>query len=213
MLFGFADDLEFLRGDAALEGHVIDLVVARDFDLEPVGKCVDAFGADAVEAAGILVGALAEFAAGMEVGQDQLDGGHFPFRGACPRGCRGRRREWRPSRPHGWPRRFSCKSRRGVRQWNCRAPRKHNDAIRARRGRRYTCRAVFGRLPAPPICQFSRRRILHLDQNRYLILPVIPLQFGRENHSIGTDFRGLKDTQKRYEKGPRKTTFNFRLFW
>jgi hypothetical protein len=40
-----------------------------------------------------------------------------------------------------------------------------------------------------------------------LIFPVIPLQFGRKNHSMGADFRGLKDTPKRYEKSPRKTTF------
>ncbi len=77
---GFTDDFELAGGDAALEGHVIDLIVARNLDLEPVGKGVDALGADAVEAAGIFVGALAEFAAGMEVGQHQLDGGHLPFR-------------------------------------------------------------------------------------------------------------------------------------
>ena len=77
--FGFADDLQLVGGDAALKGHVIDLVVAGDLDLEPLGKGVDTFGADAVEAAGVFVSALAEFAAGMKIGQDQFDGGHFPF--------------------------------------------------------------------------------------------------------------------------------------
>jgi hypothetical protein len=40
-----------------------------------------------------------------------------------------------------------------------------------------------------------------------LILPVIPLQTGLENRSTATDFRGLKDMEKGYEKRPRETTF------
>ena len=79
-VFDLADDAEFFGRFAALEGHVINLAVARDFDLEPVGERVDAFGADAVQAAGIFVGALAELAARVQIGQDQLDRRHFPFR-------------------------------------------------------------------------------------------------------------------------------------
>jgi hypothetical protein len=57
----------------------MDEAVAGDFDFEPLGEGVDAFGADAVEAAGVLVGALAELAAGMEVGEDEFDGGDAPL--------------------------------------------------------------------------------------------------------------------------------------
>ena len=59
---------------------MINLALARDFDLEPIGERVDAFGADAVQAAGIFVGALAEFSARVQIGQDQLHRRHFPFR-------------------------------------------------------------------------------------------------------------------------------------
>ena len=41
-----------------------------------IGMIVDAFGADAVQTAGVFVGALTELAAGMEIGQHQLNGGH-----------------------------------------------------------------------------------------------------------------------------------------
>ena len=78
--FGFADDFEFLGRFAALEFHRINFFVARDLDLEPVGKRVDAFGADAVQAAGIFVGALAEFSARVQIRQHQFDGGHLPLR-------------------------------------------------------------------------------------------------------------------------------------
>ena len=69
-----------LGGFAALEADAVDLAVAHDFGVEPVGKGVDALGADAVEAAGIFVGALAELAAGVEVGEHEFDGGHAEFR-------------------------------------------------------------------------------------------------------------------------------------
>ena len=80
LVFDFADDLELLGRFAALERHVINLAVARDFDLEPIGKRVDAFRADAVQAAGIFVGALAEFSARVQIRQHQLDRRHLPFR-------------------------------------------------------------------------------------------------------------------------------------
>jgi hypothetical protein len=59
---------------------VVDLAIAVDFGLEPVGQGVDALRADAVETTGEFVGALAELAAGVEVRQDELDGGHVEFR-------------------------------------------------------------------------------------------------------------------------------------
>ena len=43
-------------------------------------KRVDALRADAVQAAGIFVSALAEFAAGVQIRQHQLDGRHLEFR-------------------------------------------------------------------------------------------------------------------------------------
>ena len=78
--FDFADDVELLRGLPALECHVIDLAVARNLDLEPIGKRVDAFRADTVQTTGIFIGALAEFAAGVQIRQHQLDRRHLEFR-------------------------------------------------------------------------------------------------------------------------------------
>ena len=72
--------VELLRGDAARELHGIHLAVARHFHLEPVREGVDALGADAVQAAGILVGALAKLAARVQVGQHQFHRRHLPFR-------------------------------------------------------------------------------------------------------------------------------------
>ena len=42
-LFGFADDLEFLRRFAALKFHRINFFISRDLDPEPIGQRVDAF--------------------------------------------------------------------------------------------------------------------------------------------------------------------------
>ena len=53
----------------------MDLAVAADLDLEPVGEGVHAGDADAVEAAGDLVAAVAELAAGVQDREDDLDGG------------------------------------------------------------------------------------------------------------------------------------------
>ena len=74
LVFDLADDVELLGGVAALEGHVVDLAVALDLDLEPVRQGVDALGANPVETARVLVGALPKLAAGMEVGQHQFKG-------------------------------------------------------------------------------------------------------------------------------------------
>ena len=70
-----ADDLEGLGDVAAGEAHAVDLAVAADLDLEPVGEGVHAGDADAVEAAGDLVAAVSELAAGVQDREDDLDGG------------------------------------------------------------------------------------------------------------------------------------------
>ena len=55
--------------------HLIDLAVLVDLDLQPLGQGVDHAGAHAVEAAGDLVAAAAELAAGVEDGKHHLQGG------------------------------------------------------------------------------------------------------------------------------------------
>ena len=58
----------------------MDFTIAGDVSPEPIGEGVHAFRADAVETAGVFVGALSELAAGVEVGEHQFDGGHAEFR-------------------------------------------------------------------------------------------------------------------------------------
>ena len=71
-----ADDGE--RGDrlAVAKFHEMLLAVAPDGQLEPARQRIDHRDADAVQAAGDLVGVLVEFSAGMELGHDDLGGGH-----------------------------------------------------------------------------------------------------------------------------------------
>src|SRR3712207_6178263 len=64
LVLELADDIELLRGFPALEAHVVDLAVARDFHLEPIGERIDALRAHAMETARVFVGALTELAAG-----------------------------------------------------------------------------------------------------------------------------------------------------
>ena len=80
LVFDFADDAEFVGRLSPGESHVMDLAVARDFDLEPIGEGVGALGSDTMQASGIFVGALPEFSAGVQVGEHELDRGHLPFR-------------------------------------------------------------------------------------------------------------------------------------
>ena len=70
-----ADNLHLLRNVAAGELHLINLPVLVDADLQPVGERVDDAGADAVEAAGDLVPAAAELAAGVQHGVHDLERG------------------------------------------------------------------------------------------------------------------------------------------
>jgi hypothetical protein len=53
------------------------MLLAADFDLKPFGDGIDALGPDAMETTRDLVGALAEFAPGVEIGHHQLQGGHL----------------------------------------------------------------------------------------------------------------------------------------
>ena len=75
-----ADDLDGLRDFATAELHLVDLAFAADFRDEAVGEGVDALRADAVQAAGHLVGALVELAAGVKIGEHELERRHLFFR-------------------------------------------------------------------------------------------------------------------------------------
>ena len=61
---------------AVAELHEMLQAVAPDGDLEPSRERVDHGDADAVQAAGHLVGVLVEFSAGVQLGHDDLGGGH-----------------------------------------------------------------------------------------------------------------------------------------
>ena len=74
-LIGGADNFHGLGDIATGEFHLIDLAVLMDLDLQPLGEGVDHAGAHAVEAAGDLIAAAAEFSAGVEDGENYLQGG------------------------------------------------------------------------------------------------------------------------------------------
>ena len=78
-VFGLADHAELLGRHPARKFHRIHFSIARNLDLEPIGERVHALGADAVQTAGILVSALAEFAAGVQVRQHQFDRRDLPL--------------------------------------------------------------------------------------------------------------------------------------
>ena len=67
---------QFADRIAATEVHLPGVAVAPDLDVELLREGVDATDADSVQAAGDLVGGSVEFAAGMELGQHHLHGGH-----------------------------------------------------------------------------------------------------------------------------------------
>ena len=82
-------------GNAAAEIHLPGVAVAPDLDIEFLAERVHATHADAVQAAGNFVGGGIELAAGMELGEHHLHGGHplaIGKRPSCRRECRGRRR-------------------------------------------------------------------------------------------------------------------------
>ena len=75
LALGVADGLERRHRDAVAELHEMLFAVAPDGELEPARQRVDHRDADAVQAAGDLVGILVEFSAGMQLGHDDLGGG------------------------------------------------------------------------------------------------------------------------------------------
>src|SRR5205807_7785340 len=66
-VFDLANNSEFVGRFALGESHVVDLAVARYFHLEPFRKRVRAFRAYSVQAAGIFIGALSKFSAGVQI--------------------------------------------------------------------------------------------------------------------------------------------------
>ena len=62
-------------GRAIGEFDLVHLAVAPDRQAQPAGECIDHRNADAVQAAGDLVGVLVEFAAGVKLGHHDFDGG------------------------------------------------------------------------------------------------------------------------------------------
>ena len=60
--------------------HLINFSVLMDLDLQPLAEGVDHAGAHAVETAGDLIAPAAEFAAGMQDGEDHLQGGKAGLR-------------------------------------------------------------------------------------------------------------------------------------
>ena len=72
---GLAHHLYGSDRDAPLVALAVELAVALDLGHQPFGKGVDGGDADAVEAAGDLVAAAAELAAGVQRGHHQLQGG------------------------------------------------------------------------------------------------------------------------------------------
>ena len=153
---GLAGDVELgLELAALLEVHVVAVAVAVDLDLDARGERVHDRDADAVEAAGDLVAAAAELAAGVQHGEHDLGRGQALHLRvgvlvggdaaavvddlAATVGQQGDRRcGWR-GRP--WPRRRSC-----------RRPRRRGGAGRRGRWSRCTCRVACGRprgLPGP----------------------------------------------------------------
>ncbi len=69
---GTAYHLQLLSRLAAGKSHVIHFAVAIYLHLEPLGKRVHALRAHTVQTAGILISSLSEFAAGVEIRQNQL---------------------------------------------------------------------------------------------------------------------------------------------
>ena len=72
---GRADHGQRRLGVAVAEADEMLVAVAPDAHLHPFGQRVHHGGADAMQAAGHLVGVLVEFAAGMQAGQHDLGGG------------------------------------------------------------------------------------------------------------------------------------------
>ncbi len=75
-----ADHFQVGGLEAVGEGHAVLVAVTLDLDLDLVGQGVDHRDAHAVQAAGELVVLVGELAAGVQLGEDQLDAGDAFFR-------------------------------------------------------------------------------------------------------------------------------------
>ena len=137
---GLADHRQRRLRVAVAESHGVLLAVAPDAQLEPLGQRVDDRDADAVQAAGHLVGVLVEFSAGVQLGHDDL-GRRDAFvlvdvdRDAAAVVAH-------RARTVGVERRRRLRSRAppAPRRWRCRRPRRPCGAGPSRhRCRRYTC--------------------------------------------------------------------------
>ena len=71
---GLLHHLQRPDGHAVVEGHPEGVALLAHADVEPGGQRVDHRGADAVQATGHLVAAAAELAAGVQLGEHELDG-------------------------------------------------------------------------------------------------------------------------------------------
>jgi hypothetical protein len=63
-------------GHAVVEAHPEGVPLLAHLDVQPGGQRVDDRRADAVQTAGDLVAAAAELAAGVQLGEHELDGAH-----------------------------------------------------------------------------------------------------------------------------------------
>ena len=160
LAIGVADHLQRRHRVAMGEFDEVLLAVAPDPQLQLARQRVDHRDADAVQAAGDLVGILVEFSAGMQLGHDDL-GRRDAFalvdvdRNAAAVVAHGDRTVGVEHRPR--PR---WRGRPAPRRWRCRRLRRPCDAGRSRhRCRRYTCPAACARRRGPSAPGSIPRRI------------------------------------------------------
>ena len=77
LVLEIADHGEFLRRDTPRESHVIDLAVARNLHLEPIGKRVDTLRPYPVQSTGELVSSLPKLPARVQICEHELDRRHL----------------------------------------------------------------------------------------------------------------------------------------
>ena len=161
-----------------------DLAVAHGLDGQRLRERVDDADADAVEAAGDLVAATAELAAGVEHGVHHLEGvlaglllaahGHAAAVVGVADGAVGA----------GWSPRCSWRGRPWPRRWSCRRPPRRGGAGREHRSSRCTCPAGA----APPRDPRGPGWSPRCMPPAWLALPATPRRSSAEAWPLG---RGL----------------------